>query len=193
MKKTAWVFGVFCCLAALQIAAPTSMIVRREATLRDGRLFRFRTAPVDPYDAFRGRYVALAMAEDAAPLPDDVRLVRSQKVYATIKEDEDGFAKLTGATLDRPDGNAYVKATVRSSRDGLVRLRLPFDRYYMDETAAPEAERAYRKHSARESRDAYVAVRIKNGFAVIEELYVGGKPIAEFIAEEARAEMKDKR
>ena len=49
------------------------------------------------------------------------------------------------------------------------------------EKAAPAAERAYRKHSRKDSKDAYVTVRIKSGFAVLEELYVGEKPILEFI------------
>ena len=41
---------------AAQFGVMGHMIIRRELTLRRGRVCRFLTAPVDPYDAFRGRY-----------------------------------------------------------------------------------------------------------------------------------------
>ena len=186
MKKTVGILGLFTCLAFVQIATPVSMIVRREVTLREGRQWRFRTKPVDPYDAFRGRYVALRIAEDTAPIPKEVKLVRNQKVYTLLKEDEKGFAKITGVSVKRPPGDAYLQAKVSYVQGKKVHLRLPFNRYYMEEEKAPAAETAYRKHSQRKSRDAYITVRVKAGFAVVEELYVGGKPILEFIQSEEK-------
>ena len=56
-------------------------------------------------------------------------------------------------------------------------LEVPLDRYYMEETAAPRAERLYREHNRQGEQDAYVVVRVKNGFPVIESLYVGGEKI----------------
>ncbi len=67
---------------------------------------------------------------------------------------------------------------------GEVRLRLPFDRFYMNEEDASAAETAYRRHSNRKKRDAYVAVRVLNGFAILEDLLVGGVPINEFLTQE---------
>lgn len=182
MRGNTRILALFCCVAAAQLAVPAAMILRREATLREGRLFKFRTTPVDPYDAFRGRYVALSIEGLDMPVPSGIELTRNQSVYVRVEEGEDGFAKLASITLDRPSDDAYVQArVVWMPKPGTVRLRVPFDRYYMDEEDAPEAERAYRQHSRRGKRDAYVAVRIKKGFAVIEELYVGGEPIGEFI------------
>ena len=181
MRKNLLVLGLFSCLALAQIAAPISMIARREVVLRDGAQYRFRTAPVDPYDAFRGRYVALAMEENKAPVPSGVKLGYGQKVYAHIEQDDQGFAKISRVTMERPSGDAYLAVHVRRVRKDHVSLSMPFDRYYMEEKAAPAAEAAYRKHSTRESKNAYVTVRIKNGFAVLEELYVDGKPISEMI------------
>ncbi len=51
----------------------------------------------------------------------------------------------------------------------------------MGEHLAPEAERAYREHSIGASGDAYVTVRVRDGHAVVEQLYIGGKPAAEFL------------
>ena len=61
------------------------------------------------------------------------------------------------------------------------RLELPFERFYMEEELAPEAERVVRERSRGGQRDAYIAVRVRSGSAVIEDLFVGGKPIREFL------------
>ena len=52
----------------------------------------------------------------------------------------------------------------------------------MNEDLAPAAEQAYLEHTGRGEREAHVAVRIKDGFAVLEELYIEGAPIGEFLA-----------
>ena len=173
--------GLFSGLVLLQIAAPVSLIVQRESVLKQGTPFRFKTAPVDPYDAFRGRYVALKVEANTAPKPQGLDVKYGQKVYAQLAVDEHGFAKVARITTQKPQGSTYVTATVSSPvRDG-VALDLPIDRYYMEEKSAPRAEQAYREHSGREVQDAYVVVRIKDGFAVIEGLYVGGRRIEEVV------------
>ena len=48
---------IFLVVALAQISVPASMIWKRQRTLREGRLWKFRTAPVDPVDAMRGRYL----------------------------------------------------------------------------------------------------------------------------------------
>jgi uncharacterized membrane-anchored protein len=179
--KSKLIIGLFCCLSVAQIATPLSMITRRESVLKNGVSFKFKTAAVDPYDAFRGRYVALRIQEDKAPLPHGRRLSNGQNVYALISVDDLGFARIAAVTTRRPGGAPYILALVRYIDKGNVRLDLGLDRYYMDEAAAPAAEKIYREHARRDKQDAYITVRIKDGFAVIEELYVGGKPIKELI------------
>ena len=183
MNKKHLIWVVFICVVIIQISVPLYMITRREVVLRNGVQFRFKTQPVDPYDAFRGKYVALRLAEDKAPLPTGVRLERKQKVYAHLIEDEKGFAKVASISRSRPKGSSYIKSRVKYVSGGNVHLDMPFDRYYMEEKSAPAAEAAYRKHSVRGKHDAYVAIRVKSGFAVIEELYIAGKPIMDYIKE----------
>ena len=52
----------------------------------------------------------------------------------------------------------------------------------MDEDLAPEAERAVWS-GRRGRREAFVRVRIRNGVGVIEELYVDGVPIHDWLEE----------
>ena len=66
--------------------------------------------------------------------------------------------------------------------DNVVRLMPPFDRYYMNEDAAPEAERAYLEHSNVRQRDAYITVRVWKGYAVLDGLFIADQRIEEFLA-----------
>lgn len=175
------VIGLFSGLILLQIAAPLSMIVKREAVLKNGIPFRFKTAPVDPYDAFRGRYVALRVEANKVIKPQGVDLKHGQKIYALIAVDEQGFAKISQISARKPQGAAYLTAKISYFSRNEVIMHLPIDRYYMEEKAAPQAEKIYQYHSRQDKQDAYVIVKIKDGFAVIESLYVGGQRIEEFV------------
>ncbi len=184
--KNKLIIGLFLCVSFAQILTPLSMITKREAVLKNGEQFKFKTAPFDPYDAFRGRYVALRLEEDKVSIPKGLKLDRGQTVYAQITVDEQGFAKLDVVSTSNPQGKPYIQAKVRYVSGDKVYLDLPIDRYYMEEKAAPAAERIYRKYSQRDKQDAYIVVRIKDGYAVIESLYVGGQRIEDAVRQEGK-------
>jgi len=182
MSRRGLYLTLFACLALAQLAAPLSMIVRRERVLLTGRAYKFKTAPIDPSDAFRGRYVALSFELAEAPAEHPGSFEPGQKVCALLREDEAGFGQVASVSPGKPADGVFlwVKAYPGNSSQH-VRVELPFDRYYLEEELAPTAERAYREHSRRGEQDAYAVVRVKDGMGVIEELYVGGQPIREFI------------
>ena len=186
MKRSKMFWGIFVVVTLLQLAAPVSLIWRYEYTLRTGRAYRFRTAPVDPYDAFRGRYVALQFEQATAPVRHKQPVAYGQRVYAIIEKGQDGFAQFKEATTVRPSTGDYlhVPAGWMDTHNNTVPLVLPFDRFYMEETTAPQAEQAYREHSRRSQQDTYVIVRVRNGRGVIENLYIGDVPMADFVREQ---------
>ena len=195
MRKKYWIFGVFILLAILQIAVSASRIRKWEDVLRTGTQLRLRTEPVDPYDAFRGRYVALDFEEEivSAKLGPDLKW--GDEVYALLREDEEGFARIEKLVKVRPAGGSYLRVKVSyigidsSGDDEKIHLLFPFQRFYLEEEIAPAAEKAYRTSNSEDERDAYVTIRIKNGYGVLEGLFIEGKPIVEFLrAEEAKGE-----
>lgn len=165
---------LFIPLAVVQLTVPGWMINRQEQILHHGREFKFKTAPVDPYDAFRGRYVALLFA--VASSSDHGT---NRKVWVRFDVDDKGFAKIREESETSLAGDDVVMATRRGDT-----LHFPFDRYYMEEHAASKAEAAYRTNSRSEHQKAYAIVRILNGQAAIEELYIDDKPIREFLQTE---------
>jgi len=174
----------FVVIVLAQLAVPGWMIGRRELVLEQGVPYRFRTAPVDPYDPFRGRYVMLNLEAASAPVTEGVNYRSGEKVYALLETDDEGYARVGGLSRDCPGPGDYLRVRVGYQQTDRVQLRLPFDRYYAEESVAPGIERAYWKHSRRQERDAYLVVRVRKGIGVIEELYIEGVPVLEFIARE---------
>jgi uncharacterized membrane-anchored protein len=170
---------IFLLVALAQITVPASMIWKRQRTLREGRLWKFRTAPVDPVDAMRGRYLVLRFEAEnftsAKPLP------YRGTVYVKLKEDGDGFAVVDQVDGTPTEGEDVVKAESLSYYDRMAHVRFPFDRLWVTEASAPAAEKAYAEHSRREKVDAYATVRVMAGDAGIEELYIAGQPLREYL------------
>lgn len=188
MKKNL-IITLFIIVAAIQIATPFSMILKRESVLKHGQSFKFKVAPVDPFDAFRGRYVAIRIEGDKIPLRGRKDFEYGQKAYALIKTNQDGFSSFVDITKVRPQNEPYMEVILGYTSKENIELEFPIDRYYMEEKAAPKAERLYQQHTRRsnDKRDAYIQIKIKDGFPVIEQLYVGGMRI-----EDAVKKMKQK-
>lgn len=172
---------IFALAVVAQLAVPAWMIAERESILRTGEPVQLRTGPVDPYDAFRGRYVALRMEENSVPVESGVEWLPHTPVHVRLRVDEQGFARFVSASTERPREGLYLTARVSHASNGIAHLRLPIDRFYMEESAAPRAEAAYREHSRAGQQDAYVVVRLRRGKAIIEDLFVGGQPIADHL------------
>lgn len=182
MKTSRIRLGCFAIMAAAQLAVPAWMIASRERTLATGEVFKFHTLPVDPYDALRGRYVWLRIDQDSMPVPAGAQWKRGQEVFATIDTDTNGFSRLGGLCATRPDGRPYLTVRINQIYGQTAYLHVPLDRYYMEERLAPAAEKAYREHSRGSQRDAYITARIRDGVAVIENLWIDGVPIHEYLA-----------
>jgi uncharacterized membrane-anchored protein len=161
------------------------MIKGREKILSDGTTYLFKTRPIDPADPLQGRYVVLGFEKDYIPTPesDMSQVHRKQKIYALLGTDADGFAQFTDWSRDRPETGDYLTTTYLGRRRDWDRetqtsthlghrIKLPFDRYYMNEEKAPAAESAAREAS--NTTNCWASVKILNGKAAIEDVLIGG-------------------
>ena len=198
--------------ARFQIAALTALsiaqlgvsgwsIVRYETILSSGTPYKIRAAPVDPADAFRGRYVTVQPSIRITPslwaekkaILDQVQYGR-QPAYVKLAIDAEGFARAAEIVAEAPREGDYLEIagvwpiwTPRTDDPGKSELtgytlRFSFDRYYMNEAAAPAAQRRY-VQAVPQARNAsaWLAVRVRNGAAVIEGLFVGGVAIEDIV------------
>jgi uncharacterized membrane-anchored protein len=183
---------LFVLMSAAMLAVPASQIFRHERVLQKGRAFRFRTAPVDPYDAFRGRFVALQFENLQGTLPAGMSYAHEKDVQAVIGEDEQGFAVVRALSEKPPAGMTdYVTMEIgwqsyedRSNR--VVRLTPPFSQFFMNEKLAPAAEETYRRMNRSGTSNVWAVVRVLNGKGVLEQLMFDGKPAAEYLTNKER-------
>jgi uncharacterized membrane-anchored protein len=170
----------FAVVVAAQLAVPAWLIIEREWTLREGQVFKFKTQPIDPADAFRGRYVWLNLDPNEVKAPNANQWSYGQRAYAVLATDTNGFALIKNLEHEKPASETAVKVRVRwpDSRKGVVHIEWPgLDRYYMTEKKAPAAETAYREHNRRTNQNCHVTVRVLGTRAVLENLYIENQPI----------------
>ena len=171
-----WRLIVFAVVALAQLAVPASLMWKREQTLRHGSVWKFRTAPVDPIDAFRGRFIALefdAESQQISPPPD---VESGQTVFVILRTNAEGFAEIDQVLAAKPAANDFIEARLEGKT-----ISLPFDNFWVTERDAPAAETAYRAQSRVEKRNAFVTVRVFRGDAAMEQLYLDGQPLGEFL------------
>ena len=171
-------------LIVAQLAVPASLMGSNERVLNNGMAYKFKTAPVDPYDIFRGRYVAINIEQREAPLSveDTEKLSKAKwNGYAIIGVGEDGYAFVERLVSEKPERENYFRTKIYSyaSSGETGFFIFPIDRFYMNEHKAPKAEELYRKNMQGQ-RNAYMLVRVLNGKMVIEDLIVDEKPIASY-------------
>lgn len=177
MNKTRTLLLLFLLLGVLQLAAPVSMVWHWEDVLKNGERYYWLVEPVDPYEMMKGRYIDLYFKDRQAPVIGNDRLLSGQSAFGLIDIDQDGYASVSGVTAVRPEGRPYVKIKIAGLSANTVYFSLPFKRYYIPENTALPIEEAYRKHAG----DYKVAVRIKDGYGVIEDIFLGAQPMKEVI------------
>jgi len=179
MKKQ-HLMAILIALVVIQISVPASLIVKYEKAKSRGTIVKFRIRPFDPYDAFRGRFLSLDI-EGNREIPCEEEISRGQKVYGLVKTNSDGFSVIEKVVANRPSEGLFIETTANYSYNDKAFLDLPFARYYINENLARDAEKAYRAHATFKNSDVYITVSINNGVCVLNELYISGKPVREFL------------
>lgn len=175
MKKT-YIYILFGIMVFAQIIASAQVVYNYEQTIVSGTVYKFKTAPVDPNDPFRGKYIDLNFDINHFET-DDNDWNRDEKAFLYISKDAEGFAtletlsktKITNSPFD------YVEVKIRSYYSGAVHFELPFNTYYMEETKAYDAELLYRKNNRLEMyQNVYAFVHIQNDIHVLTDVIING-------------------
>ena len=182
MKYKKIVFTVLFVVVLLQLFVPFKMILKHEYVLQNGKLFKFKTAPIDPNDPFRGKYIRLNFDDTVSIYQSDKEWDRHEKVFVELDTDKDGFAIIKNVSRQKPNNtDAYIKADAYLNSipyNNNIRINYPFDRFYMEETKAKPAENMYRQPVRRTTKKpAYALVAVKNGIGVIKDVKIDGVSI----------------
>lgn len=180
--KTLYIFVLFVIVALVQIFVPAQMVMESEETMVLGTTYRFKTRPIDPTDPYRGKYITLDFEMSSFQTKDST-YTRGDNIYVYLQNNDDNFAKVDTISK-KPLNNEkdYVVAKVTASYVGIVRFQLPFNKFYMEETKAYDAELAYKK-AIRDSlpNNVYALVYVKGDNAVLKDVLINEVSIQEYV------------
>ena len=177
----------FILLALMQLYVPAKMIVGRAIVLSSGKEFKFKIAPIDPSDPFRGKYISLNFNENSVAIQNKGNWVNGETVFVLLTTDSNGFAKIRSVSKVRPlVSQNFLKAKVNYiAYDGSkLFIEYPFDRFYMEESKAYDAELTYNRTLRDTSQVTYALVNIKNGESILKDVMINGIPIKEIVKQE---------
>lgn len=187
MKNRKLLYLAFALVALIQLAVPFQMIYGHEDVLNNGVKFKFKTQPVDPNDALRGKYIYLRYDAERVGMTNPKAWNYNDQIFARIGVNAAGYAKVISISKTAPaDNSSYLKAKINylpyEKGDHVVTLEFPFDRFYMNENKAPQAESIYRNatvETAKNQSTTYALVAVKNGEAVIQDVKINEVSIKE--------------
>jgi uncharacterized membrane-anchored protein len=185
MNRKKILFPAFIFVALVQLYIPAKMILHKENVLKTGTEYKFKTAPIDPIDPFRGKYIILTYKETTVDIPNGQDWMEGETIYVSFMTDDNGFAKIKSISKKKPtDNHVFLKTKVSFvSGNSFNKLTIdyPFDRYYMEESKATDAELTYRQIQRDTSRITYALVSIKDGDAVLKDVFIDGTSIREIV------------
>lgn len=176
---------LFAVAALAQWAVPLSQIWTHEQVLAKGTLIRLKCQAPDPYDPLRGRYLAVRPVLRESTVPTGLKLQKGMQVYAQLTPGADGLATVSGLSLTPPAGADYVRLKAGWVNDNQVSFEWPFDRFYVNEKLAPEADKWFAQN-IRTAKGIIAEVRVLNGRAVLQDLSLDGKPFREILKERVK-------
>ncbi len=185
MKNKKILLLLFVLTVVAQWFVPLQMWQHQKNILKTGKEFKFKTAPIDPTDPFRGKYITLRYDTDFIYVKDtNIQWKSGEILYAKITNDSLGFARIDSVFKHPPKSTSdFIKTKVTSSYDNSqINIEFPFDRYYMEESKAPGAETLLSQQDANLlPLETYAVVSIKNGEGTLKEVFVNEVPINQYV------------
>lgn len=170
---------LFALTVLAQWAVPLVAVRQHERVLAEGELIRLKCTAPDPYDPLRGRYLAVRPEIREAPVEKTANSWRG-RAYAVLDVGPEGLATVTRIERERPASGRFLRVRVRWASNGSAHFEWPFDRYYLNEKLAPEADR-WLAESLRSTQGVFAEVRVLDGRGVLADLTLDGKSFREHL------------
>ena len=183
MKNKNILLILFLFVVMAQLFVPSQMIYNQEDILNTGKIVKFQCEPIDPNDPFRGKYITLKFKESAIKVKNLKEWNSNETIFAKIETSKDGFAKIKSISRTEPtDNSIYLKLKINYITEyegNKIYLDFPFNRFYMNENKAKNAEKVYTESTIDTTKIAYALIATKNGEAVIKDVLIDNISIKE--------------
>src|SRR6187397_1273345 len=96
------IFPAFFLMVLVQLYIPSRMIFHNEVVLVSGTEYKFKAAPVDPNDPFRGKYITLSFDANSFEIADTTPWDQGQPIFVNLTTDSAGYAKILDISSTEP-------------------------------------------------------------------------------------------
>jgi len=179
MKSKKIIFLVF---GLVILAVPLFIIFKSEDILENGHRHKLRLQGMDPFDPFRGKYLRLRYDNDVTA---DTELKEGDNAYVTLEQDSLGFSRFAFAHKNKPDHDDYLMAEILWINDGTATIKVDnLSKYFINEDKAKAGEEVLQDWALIGSGAIYAAIRVLDGEARLEDIYVNDTPFLEYLAQD---------
>jgi hypothetical protein len=177
--------AVFVVAVVAQWLLPLAGVWRHDRVIARGTLVRIECAAPDPYDPLRGRYLAVRPTQGRVPKPDGMADRGVSPVWATLVAGDDGLSRIESVSLEPVSGPTVIRLVATRppwspppERDTVV-VEWPFDRLYLNERLAPEADKLVA------GKRTVAEFRLLDSQAVLTDILIEGVPVRELFKRQA--------
>jgi len=177
---------VFLVAAVAQWLLPLAGVWQRERVIARGVPVKIRCAAPDPYDPLRGHYLAVRPEETRLPEPEGMPEKGTVPVWATLVADAEGLSRIASMSLAPISGPTVIRLVATRPRwepqpaSEAVSIEWPFDRLYLNERLAPDAD-ALMASRVREGDRPVAEIRLLDGRAVLTDVLIDGVSIRDVV------------
>lgn len=164
-------------LLILQLAFPLFFIYQKERIHEVGQEYQFAIEPVDPYDFFQGKYVSLNTSPLEYTEKPTEHFQRKDIVYAQFEQKKSGV-EITGISKKKTKNSLKLVVTKKLPH-GKLFFRMPFTRFYTEESKAREIEQKIAQMQDTTDTKAFVHVKVYKGDFVITDISRNGRSLIE--------------
>jgi hypothetical protein len=180
--------AIFAAAVLGQWLVPLFGVWQHERVIARGVPLKIRCAAPDPYDPFRGRYLAVRPEESRVPKPAGMPDKGTAPVWATLVAGDDGLSRIESLSLEPVTGPHVIRLVAKwqdRNDDGeMVFVEWPFDRLYLNERLALGADKLVAERF-RESQNMVAEIRLLEGRAVLTDVLIDGVSIREVVKQQA--------
>ncbi|MDR0762118.1 MAG: GDYXXLXY domain-containing protein [Campylobacteraceae bacterium] len=176
MKRVIW--SALILFMVMQLSAVLWQAIKYESIIYFGKTLYLAILPIDPYDAFRGRYIRLDFADDYVYATDDIK--NNKELFVTFIT-EDGISKPYEIFNSKPNTDEpYLKIkNYYKSYDG-IHISYPFKRFYMQEDSVIKADR----NNIFNNNNVVAAVKVLDGVGVLSDIMINSISINKYMQEQ---------
>jgi len=171
-------YVLFLLMVLAQWFIPLKMLNDQKKIKTEGIEFHFLTRPIDPIDPLRGKYINLEFVLNQFEA-DYINESFEGRAFAEIVKDDEGFASIKKISKEALHEKNVIEIFINNVNKKVAYFELPFNKYFLNENIAQDAEDNYEKLRTNRKIKCYAKVFINNGGHALTDVFVEDRSLIE--------------